>query len=132
MHLVMSSYIVYWFGNIISWYLAPFYHQRLFRLHSSYHIGGFPLCAVFCVCACACVCVCVFVCAHMPMCAHPCQNSSFYYLSHHLQREFDLPVLCFSQVWIFSASTIQLYTFLGLDITCGSGSILMHLCPVLR
>lgn len=68
-----------------------------------------------------CICVCV----------HGCENSSFYYLLHHPQREISLSVLCFSQVWIFSAPTIQLDTFLGLAISCGSGNIMMHLSTLL-
>ena len=63
---------------------------------------------------------------------HACENPRCYHLFHLLQREFRLPVLCFSQVWIFSAPTIQFYTFLGLDIGCGSGNIMTHLSTFLR
>lgn len=63
---------------------------------------------------------------------HACENSSFYYLSHHAQREVSLPVLCFSQVWIFSAPTTQPDTFLGLAISCGSGNIMVPLSTLLR
>lgn len=68
---------------------------------------------------------------HLCACIHV-KNPTFHYLSHLLQREFRPPVLCFSQVWIFSAPTIQFYTFLGLDISCGSGNIMTHLNTFLR
>lgn len=112
-HWVKPSHTVYLFGSLYQLVSAPSNHQGLFKPHSSHPMGGFPPCAA----------------------SYPCARvwkSKFYCLTHRLQREFRLPGLCFSQVWIFSAPTIQLYTFPGLDISCGSGNIMTHRSASLR